>query len=129
MSYVIETVWERRPPNAATRRDLAAKAAKAAALALRAPPVPPTPRGCIEIVVGGWRLDLESDATCHIARIPAERGALERGTGLQLEPDSPAGFEIVAAYVHGIDVSADLTADQISEIEQQTQREIARNES
>ena len=34
---IIETVWERRPPNAATRKDRALKAAKAEKLAQQPP--------------------------------------------------------------------------------------------
>jgi hypothetical protein len=34
------------------------------------------------------------------------RGSRERGSGVPLEPDEPAGWEILRILVHGVDITA-----------------------
>lgn len=43
------------------------------------------------------------------------RGAREHGTGLQLEPDEPAGFEIDSVMFKGVEVIDIIDLDRITE--------------
>ena len=45
---------------------------------------------------------------------PESRGARERGTGLQLEPDEPAGFEVEKVTL--IENEDDLTEEDVAEV-------------
>ena len=69
-------------------------------------------------------LQLEVDATWH----RGSRGARERGSGVPLEPDEPAGYEIYAIYAawtdskgkdHRIDITQCLSIADIDRILEQ----------
>jgi hypothetical protein len=48
--------------------------------------------------------ELNCYLTCWFEYEPADRGARERGTGLQLEPDYPATWSLQHAYLPNSDV-------------------------
>lgn len=67
-------------------------------------------------IVYEWEA-LKEPIACRLECEPAERGARERGTCLQLEPDYPESVQLVAAYLRGIDILPILCEDQIEQIE------------
>lgn len=66
-------------------------------------------------VVHEWHTDCSQPLVCHLDYSPPERGSREGG--LQMEPDHPAGVELVAAYVRDIDILPLLSNQQRSQIE------------
>jgi hypothetical protein len=61
---------------------------------------------------------LASHIECELEYEPAERGAREYGTGLQLEPDYDESIELQSAKVMGIEIGFLLSDDVVKEIEQ-----------
>ena len=58
-----------------------------------------------EYIMRPWASeDLGLDLECWFAYEPEERGARERGTGLQLEPDYPETWTLCHVYLPGSDV-------------------------
>lgn len=76
-----------------------------------------TPRSGREQIEYHWQILDDEPVICHLDYSPAERGARERGTGLQLEPDYEADCTLCAAYVAGVDIAEILSQDQCREIE------------
>lgn len=57
------------------------------------------------LVLRPWASDdLGVDLECWFEYEPAERGARERGTGLQLEPDYPETWTLCHVYLPGSDI-------------------------
>lgn len=57
------------------------------------------------LVLATWASDdLGVDLECWFEYTPAERGARERGTGLQLEPDYPETWTLCHVYLPGSDI-------------------------
>jgi len=57
----------------------------------------------LTLTIAGEENELE--ATVRYINLPASRGARERGTGLQLEPDEEASVEILSVRVRAEDES------------------------
>jgi len=58
----------------------------------------------------------EGEVDVHISYWKASRGAREHGTGLQLEPDEPAGFEVDRVEYDGKDVTSIMDINKIEEL-------------
>ena len=71
----------------------------------------------LDVSFGGVTEELEADVTVWLD--PACRGARERGTGLQLEPDCLAHIEILSVVVSGVDWRDSLPEKVIAKLEQQ----------
>jgi len=54
---------------------------------------------------------------CELDYEPAERGARENGTGLQLEPDYAENAILISAELNGVDISELLSSEVIGLIE------------
>lgn len=76
---------------------------------------PRRPVGCYEHFYTSR--DLSVGLTCHLEYSPAERGAREPGTGLQLEPDSPESMTLLSAYLRGVDIIDVLSGSVMQAIE------------
>lgn len=75
----------------------------------------PQPRpGQIEYL---WDAGLSESVVCHLSYEPADRGASEPGTGMQLSPEYPAQMTLYAAYLRGLDIYMMLSDAQIEDIE------------
>jgi len=72
----------------------------------------------IEVNFNGETLEVSGSAW------KACRGAREHGTGLQLEPDEPAGFEIESVMFKGVEVMDIIDMDRINEV---TEKELQRS--
>lgn len=64
-----------------------------------------------DIVLEGVELRVDGDY------YPASRGAREKGSGVQLEPDEPASFEVSAVYVADVDIADLLSAGRLEHVE------------
>lgn len=64
--------------------------------------------------------DLGVNLECWFEYEPEERGSREVGTGLQLEPDYPATWTLVHAYLPGsdVDIACVLRDEVVTEIEE-----------
>lgn len=71
----------------------------------------------IEVGIGCVRDEVEADVTFWFDE--ACKGARERGTGLQLEPDCLAHIEIISVVVSGVDWRDSLPGKVIAKLEQQ----------
>jgi len=60
---------------------------------------------------------LGGELDCELDYEPAELGSRERGTGLQLEPDSPERAYLVTAEINGVDILEWLSEEVIGLIE------------
>jgi len=60
---------------------------------------------------------LGGELDCELDYEPAENGARERGTGLQLEPDSPERAYLLTAELNGVDIAELLSEEIIGLIE------------
>ena len=69
----------------------------------------------IDLTINVLGYECGHTATVRYIDMPAERGSRERG-GLQLEPDYPAGVEILTVIVKDRDISTLLTQRQIEAI-------------
>ena len=69
----------------------------------------------IDLTINVLGHESEYTATVRYIDMPAERGSRERG-GLQLEPDYPAGVEVLTVIVKDRDISTLLTQRQIEAI-------------
>lgn len=69
-------------------------------------------------VIYDWDAGIGESIVCHLDHEPAERGARERGTGLQLEPDYAESVSLAAAYLRGVDILPLLSESQIQRIEE-----------
>ena len=69
----------------------------------------------IDLTINVLGYEAEYTATVRYLHTPAERGSRERG-GLQLEPDDPAGVEVLTVLVKDRDISTLLTERQIEAI-------------
>lgn len=71
----------------------------------------------IEVGFAGVTEEVEADIEVWLD--PACRGARERGTGLQLEPDCLAHIEIISVVVSGVDWRDSLPDKVIAKLEAQ----------
>lgn len=62
----------------------------------------------IKASVKGYMMEIDVDAW------KACKGARERGTGLQLEPDEPAGFEVTAARLVSPEDIFEIVTEEVS---------------
>lgn len=64
----------------------------------------------ILVTVAGVELEVDGDY------YKASKGAREKGSGVQLEPDEPATFELSAVYIADVDIADLLSAGRLEEI-------------